>query len=164
MLEDRKLQIQCNDFDRHITIINADLILIKLEDSKIGINSVKTIALHLKDYEVKHCIVLYTSSVTVFAKIEIAKLEEEGKRIELFQYTELMYNITKHMLVPKHIVMTNSEKKELLKTYNITDKQIPKILVSDPVSRYFNTKPGDLFKIVRNSNVTHKSVGFRIVI
>ena len=36
---------------------------------------------------------------------------------ELFIMEELLVNITQHMLVPKHSVITDAEKAELLKRY-----------------------------------------------
>lgn len=36
-------------------------------------------------------------------------------KIEAFQESELLVNITKHELVPKHTVLTPEEKNELLK-------------------------------------------------
>jgi DNA-directed RNA polymerase I, II, and III subunit RPABC1 len=38
----------------------------------------------------------------------------EGVTIELFKESELLVNITKHHLVPQHIVLTNEEKSALL--------------------------------------------------
>lgn len=36
-------------------------------------------------------------------------------RIEYFKQVDLIVNITKHELVPKHILLTEEEKKEVLK-------------------------------------------------
>lgn len=42
----------------------------------------------------------------------------------LFQITDLLVNITKHELKPKHRVLTNVEKEELLKKYSVDEKQV----------------------------------------
>ena len=39
--------------------------------------------------------------------------------IEYFLEDELLVNITKHQLVPKHIAITDEEKKQLLKRYKV---------------------------------------------
>ena len=39
---------------------------------------------------------------------------ELGIDVEAFQEAELLVNITKHVLVPNHSVLTQQEKKELL--------------------------------------------------
>jgi DNA-directed RNA polymerase I, II, and III subunit RPABC1 len=41
-----------------------------------------------------------------------------------YQITDLLVNITKHVLKPKHRVLTDQEKKRLLKKYNIEEKQV----------------------------------------
>lgn len=40
------------------------------------------------------------------------------------QITDLIVNITKHVLKPKHQVLTAKQKKNLLKKYNIEEKQV----------------------------------------
>ena len=69
-----------------------------------------------------------------------------------------------HELVPKHEILSEEEKKELLKKYNITEKQLPKILASDPVVKAIGAKPGDVIRIIRNSHVAGRSVYYRIVV
>ena len=41
--------------------------------------------------------------------------------IELFYQTELLVNITEHELVPKHFVLTDGEKSELIQKYKVKD-------------------------------------------
>ncbi|TXG70145.1 hypothetical protein EZV62_005080 [Acer yangbiense] len=45
-------------------------------------------------------------------------------KVEMFQITDLLVNITKHVLKPNHQVLTNEEKQQLLKEYNIEEKQV----------------------------------------
>lgn len=73
------------------------------------------------------------------------------------------FKITDHHLVPKHEVMTEKEKEKVMKSFNVTEKQLPKILHSDPVIKEIGAKIGDLIKITRNSQVAGKTVYYRIV-
>ena len=66
------------------------------------------------------------------------------KNIEIFLNKNLFYNITKHVLVPKHILLTETEKKDIMKKFNVTEKQFPKILETDPVVKYYGMKVGDV--------------------
>jgi hypothetical protein len=40
------------------------------------------------------------------------------------QITDLLVNVTKHVLKPKHQVLTDKQKKNLLKKYDIQEKQV----------------------------------------
>ncbi len=73
------------------------------------------------------------------------------------------FKITEHYLVPKHDIMDEKEKAEVLKKFNISEKQIPKILQSDPVMKQMGAKTGSLIKITRDSQVAGVSVYYRIV-
>nr|AFK37140.1 unknown [Lotus japonicus] len=58
-------------------------------------------------------------------------------KVEIFQITDLLVNITKHVLKPKHQVLTDRQKKNLLKKFNIEEKQLPRMLQSDAIARYY---------------------------
>ena len=69
-----------------------------------------------------------------------------------------------HELVPKHIKLSEKEKKELLENYKITIAELPKILITDPAIAKLHVKPGDVIKIIRKSPTSKESVFYRGVI
>lgn len=73
--------------------------------------------------------------------------------IQIFDIKELQFNITKHILVPKHELIKDEEVvKSLLEQYSLKTKyQMPIILKTDPVAKYYNLKNGDVVKITRHS-------------
>jgi len=83
--------------------------------------------------------------------------------IESFILNQLVINITKHIMMPKFEVMSDEEIEILLKEFSISKNQLPKILITDPISRYFGVKSGDIFKITRSSPTTGLSVSYRLV-
>lgn len=68
-----------------------------------------------------------------------------------------------HVLVPKHMKVSDSEKEKLLEKYNISTKELPKILKDDPALEKLNLKEGDLVKVERNSKTAGVSFYYRVV-
>jgi DNA-directed RNA polymerase subunit H (RpoH/RPB5) len=83
--------------------------------------------------------------------------------LQIFQLSELMFNITKHELVPHHEVIHKKEdidglvKKFCLKSVH----QFPLILRTDPVARYFGLLPGNVVRITRVSPSAGEYVMYR---
>ena len=68
--------------------------------------------------------------------------------VQLFNLDMLMYNVSKHVKVPKHEIVSKEEKDAVFKKYNLeTFDQLPVILKIDPVAKYYGMKRGDVVKI-----------------
>lgn len=84
--------------------------------------------------------------------------------IQIFPIRSLMFNITKHVIVPKHTRISKESYAsyigEFLESLHINSlDNIPKIIETDAVAMYIGLRPGDLCKITRPS----KSAGVHIV-
>ncbi len=73
-------------------------------------------------------------------------------------------DISKHKFVPKHEILNENERDELLKKYNIKSTQLPRIITSDPVVKVLDAKLGDVIKITRDSETAGKTVYYRVVV
>lgn len=96
---------------------------------------------------------------------QIAKelLNDEYKLYEIFSMKNLMFNITHHEIVPRHILLNQEEIEMILKQYQTTRAQLPKLLTTDPVAKYYGMKAGDVCKIIRQSPMTGESYYYRIL-
>lgn len=72
--------------------------------------------------------------------------------------------IDKHELVPKHILITEREKEEVLQKYGITLRQLPRISIDDPAVKSMNGKIGDVVKIFRKSPTAGESIYYRVIV
>jgi len=84
--------------------------------------------------------------------------------IEVFYNFEFMINIIDHDIVPEHQLLLEKEKEEFIKMYENELSNLPKILLYDPISRYYNSKIGDIFRIKRPNISSGYSIFYRIVV
>ena len=83
---------------------------------------------------------------------------------EVFKTSEMMICIIEHILVPKHIIFTQEQGKQVLDEYCAKKRDMPFIMSTDPVAKYYNMKPGEICKIIRPSKLTCDAPFYRIVI
>lgn len=84
-------------------------------------------------------------------------------KVQVFQITDLLVNITKHVLKPKHRVLTDQEKQRLLKKYSIQEKQLPRMLKNDAIARYYGLEKGQVVKVTYSGDITGTHVTYRCV-
>ena len=77
---------------------------------------------------------------------------------------KISFNVQNHVFVPKHTLLNEGEKKELLKKYNITPSNLPRILKNDKALANMKVKEGDVIKIERSSQTAGKIDFYRLVV
>ena len=85
------------------------------------------------------------------------------KQCESFVLKSLVFNITKHYLIPKVEIISTEEEDELLEVYNTTKLKLPRILLSDPLVKYYAAKSGNIFRITRPSKNSGIILSYRCV-
>lgn len=120
----------------------------------------------VKEYIAQHCLNTPNTNHIVVTQHAVNKTFRalcDNYNIEIFDIKSLGINITKHSLVPEHILHTEEEEKEQLKQkIQIEDwSQIPQMYITDPIARYYGAKQGDVFEIVRNSKTAGRYSSYR---
>ncbi len=73
------------------------------------------------------------------------------------------FDVTKHVLVPKHAVISEKEKKELIEKYQLSIIDFPKISPKDAAIQHIKAKEGDIIKISRASQTAGETIFYRRV-
>jgi DNA-directed RNA polymerase I, II, and III subunit RPABC1 len=94
----------------------------------------------------------------------IYSIKDSYPNTEIFLEKELMINIIEHVAVPKHVVLSDEEAKNVLEEYGIKKRYTAKIYDGDPISRYYNVKAGQIFRIERASETSGLTPTYRLVI
>ena len=77
---------------------------------------------------------------------------------------KVKFDVNTHFLVPKHVKISQKEKKELFTKLNITIKELPKISVNDPAILNLNVEVSDVIKITRASPTAGVAIYYRGVV
>lgn len=167
---DKIEQFRIEYYSRNIDIFinhQGQRIFIKfLINSKIKPNQIKDIIEGLKtEYLEKETdkLILIIKPKPNSTILKIIK-EKEYRFVEIFWLNNVVFNITKHVLVPKHIKMTEDEIKTLMEKHYIVSKSVfPVMNRDDPIARYLNLASGDLCKIIRKSQTSGEYTSYRVV-
>ena len=85
-------------------------------DPKVGVKPIKRYMERMNEEDVKRAILVAQQNLTAFARQALSEIQaQEGLTIEQFQESELLVNITEHVLVPQHMVLTKEVRCACLK-------------------------------------------------
>jgi DNA-directed RNA polymerase I, II, and III subunit RPABC1 len=132
---------------------NSDSICLFNTIEKMNVSTLQHFINNILMLKIKHAVIIYTTITPVAKKIVENSLDIE---IEIFEDKFFNYNIIEHRLVPRFEKLSETDKSLFIKRFG---RKIPKMLSSDPISRYYNYSKNDIIKIIRNDS----TVSYRIV-
>jgi DNA-directed RNA polymerase subunit H (RpoH/RPB5) len=135
---------------------------LKLIPSNItAINKTSGIGDFLNSHSKDHCIIIVKDA----SKKAQYDLRSRFPKAELFKEVDLMIDLLSHDTQPEMRLLTEEEKEDFYPNYYCMTKRHPsRILLSDPVSKYFNGKRGDIFQIVRPSTESGLANSYRVIV
>ena len=90
-------------------------------------------------------------------------LIKDKKFVNIYNLHDYLFNILDHEMQPTFRILSDDEKQQVMKRYNITkDKEFPDISRFDPVSQAIGVRPHELIEIIRSSPTAVNSLYYRI--
>jgi DNA-directed RNA polymerase subunit H (RpoH/RPB5) len=170
MLLDRKYeipqQLTFDEFQKRY-MNNNDHIYIHGDNYTIIIFRLTTLKTKIFNKAIKnvktHKIIAIISDKNII-KRHISIINKYDKHdIELIILERFNFHLTKHILTPKHILHRDSSFLEKNSTYSKDD--IPRMLITSPLSKWYGAKVGDVFEIHRELGKENPLViSFRLVV
>ena len=88
---------------------------------------------------------------------------KDKKFVNIYNFHDYLFNVLDHEMQPTFRILSNDEKQEIMKRYNIVkDKEFPDVSRFDPVSQAIGVRPGQLIEITRSSPTAVKTLYYRI--
>lgn len=139
---------------------DGTLIIVKILPQKLtGVYKSPIISEFLNVYKKNHKI-LIIESISEKAKQNLSSFEHT----EIIEESFLMLDLLEHVCSPQYEVLSPTEEKEFLERYHLTRRQMPKMFDTDKTAIYLYLKKKQIVRIIRNSELTGKSIYYRIVV
>ena len=86
-----------------------------------------------------------------------------GPTHEAFTLAELSINISRHVLVPKHELLSKEDAQALISKVMLSSlAQLPVIKANDAMAKYIRARPGDVVKIERVCPTVGTQIAYRL--
>lgn len=134
------------------------------ETGSVGTGTMKKFAHFCAEHNYKVGVFVTKASLSPAARRTMGAGSSVYTTLEAFLEEDLLVNITKHELVPKHNPLSKEEKIALLKRYHLKETQLPRILQKDPIARYLGLRRGQVVKIIRDSETAGRYASYRLCV
>lgn len=113
----------------------------------LGITNIGILVQKMDSYKCRNAIIITSLPVSPSAKKKLQELLTYN--VDVFLESEMAYDPTEHYLTPKHRLLTTEQQRNFLAKNKIDLEQIPIMLTSDMISRYYGYRPGQVIEITR---------------
>lgn len=128
-------------------------------EKTIGIDYVRELKELMDKDETEKGIIVGNGRYTYSARSSSGKMG-----IELVPSTLPTFDVFEHEHVPRHDILTEEERREVLERFHAEPYQFPWIKVSDPITIFLGAKPGDIIRIMGKSATAGRSESYRYVV
>lgn len=140
---------------------NDDIVYIKLVPQKVtSVGKSPIIVDFLNTYKQFHKILIVDE---ILDKSRNA-LMTNTKYVEAFSEKKILQNVMDHVLSPAYEILTPDESSAVLSEYQLKKKQMSIMFDTEAVSQYLFLRKGKIVRIIRNSEASGNSIGYRIVV
>lgn len=120
---------------------------------QIGSDEIKEFIGLMRSYGTESGVLIVDAPISSAGTAEFGKVPQYN--IQVFNEDELMYNPTRHYLVPRHTALSTVEAREFLRANKLQANKLPLILGTgeriDPIAKWYGFAPGKIIRIDREN-------------
>jgi len=137
------------------------LVAFSHDTSRVGVGLIRDIS---KMMQARECIdtILVSVGLTSNAASEVRDMLPKQSICNMSPNT-LVFDWYEHKSVPRHVILNQHERAEVLDMFKVKATQLPSIHLDDPACKYLGAHPGDIFKITRMRPNVGESLAYRHV-
>lgn len=150
-----------NDDGEKLVVFYAD---VPKTTKQLGVDDFGEAIRTADKYKAKNLILI--TPVDLSSAVNKKIQEFESYNIYVFLENEMTYDPTEHYFTPEHRALKIEEQREFLKRNNLSLEQLPIILTSDMMVRYYGFLPGQIIEINRTNlydTIVQNSLSYRAV-
>ena len=135
------------------------LMLCILNQKTIGVSYVRELKKLVDKEGAAKGIMVGDGKYTYSAKSTASQID-----IDLIPPTLPTFDVFKHELVPRHEILKEEERKEVLERFHAKPYQFPWIKASDPITIIIGAEPGDILRVTSKSVTAGRAESYRYVV
>jgi DNA-directed RNA polymerase subunit H (RpoH/RPB5) len=135
------------------------LMNILLNLKTIGIAYIRQLRDKIEEEEVDGGIIVADGKYTYSSRSNAPEMN-----IELIPASLPTFDIFEHALIPFHEILSGEERDKIAEKYHAEPYQFPWIKATDPISIIIGAKPGDVVRIIQNSETAGRYESYRYVV
>ena len=148
------------DDDLVATKAGAPDIRVVFVEKTFGIKAIRDLQGRLSTSQCRHLLVVHNQPITSFAKKEVVEMQKkDGMVVETFATDDLQFDLTSHVLVPRHTVVKPAH----VASMGASPEDLPVLLASDPVARWHHWGPGTVVRVRLTNPEGHEYDEYRRV-
>lgn len=152
-------QIYQNEEGKKIYVYYADA---SPDSKQLGVKGIEPAIDFMNKEKIHDMIIITAKQLSSSADKKLESLV--AYNIQIFTEDEMGFDPTEHFLVPKHIPLTDEQQRSFLNDNGLLIDNIPVILSSDVIARYYGLRAGRIVRIERENmfpTMITKSVSYK---
>ena len=136
----------------------------------ISVTAIKDFTDTIRKQRVTEAILIADAKLSSKAKEDIKSFTKlyDNINITVFKLDELTYNPVKHVSQAEYQLIDYKESVNLLREMKITRMKLPLLQITDPISKYYGFKIGDMIRVIRDDDelnlIATESINYRVVV